>query len=230
MGGELFCAIPARGGSERLPRKNVLPLFGRPVIAYTIAAALDSGVFDHVYVCTDDPEIAGIAEASGATVPTLVPAKLAGPMISSHESCLWMHDHLGSAANSLVCLQPSSPLRSSSDITRAVDRFLETDPRFLVSVTEIDPHYFHWAVVDDGGWRLFFGEKYMLERQLLPPVFRPNGAIKIGRIGDLKEVGHFFGEPLETISMPVDRSTHVATKTDLITCEALLSNKESRES
>src|SRR5712691_733356 len=102
-----FCAIPARGGSERLPRKNILPIAGRPMIGYSIDAALRSGCFDAAYVCTDDDEIATIAVASGAKVPELIPNELAGPLVASHRPCEWLRERVAAQADVLVCLQPT---------------------------------------------------------------------------------------------------------------------------
>lgn len=223
---EWFCAIPARGGSERLPRKNLALLAGRPLIEHTIASALGTGRFSEVFVCTEDEEIASIATAAGACVPALVPGDLTGPLVASHVPCQWLHDELGSAAELLACLQPSSPLRTAEDISAGLDRFERGDVEFVVSVTPIDPHYFHWALHDDDGWRMFFGDDYLVERPLLPPVHRPNGAVKLARIGALRERGSFFGSPLGVVAMPEERSVHVATAFDLLVCEAVLATAD----
>jgi len=221
-----FCAIPARGGSQRLLRKNVLPLAGRPLISYSIAAARQSNCFEEVYVCTDDTEIARIARDEGAIVPELIPQELAGPLVASHRPCQWLHERLDSESDVLVCLQPSSPLRSAGDIRSGMERFDRGDVDFVVSVTPIDPHYFHWAVVPDGeNWNMYFGDQFMIERPLLPPVFRPNGSIKIGRLKALQRSGHFFAPPFGVIETPEERSVHVATSMDLLLCESLLKER-----
>jgi CMP-N,N'-diacetyllegionaminic acid synthase len=219
-----FCAVPARGGSERLSGKNIRSLAGRPMISYTIASAIDSGCFDAVYVCTDDEEIAAVARREGAKVPELVPKDLAGPLIASHRPCEWMRARVEPTAGVLVCLQPSSPLRSAADIRSGMERFGRGDVDFVVSVTPIDPHWFHWAVRPAGPdtWEPVFGESYMVERPLLPPVYRPNGVLKIADVAALKRTGHFFGAKLGAIVTPEERSVHIATAMDLLLCEALL--------
>ncbi len=222
----VFCAIPARGGSERLPRKNLLRLRGVPLIVYSIAAARESGCFDEVFVCTDDAEIAAVARDHGASVPSLVPAEVAGPLIPSHRACQWMHEHLGSDADVLVCLQPTSPLRAAEDVLAGLARFGRGDVDFVVSVTPIDPHYYHWAVAEgEAGWAMVFGSRYLIERPLLPPVFRPNGSIKIGSMDALRRAGHFFAPPFGVVETPEDRSVHVATAFDLAVCEAVLARR-----
>jgi CMP-N,N'-diacetyllegionaminic acid synthase len=225
MTSRYFCAVPARGGSERLPRKNVLPLGGRPMIAYTIDAALRSGCFDEVYVCTDDPEIAQVSRALGASVPELVPAELAGALVASHKPCEWLRARVAPSADVLVCLQPTSPLRSVDDIQEGVRRYDRGDVDFVVSVTPIDPHYFHWACrpsPEADRIELFFGDRYMVERPLLPPVFRPNGSIKIASVAALAATGHFFGQRLGFVETPEERSVHVATRFDADVCEMRL--------
>jgi CMP-N-acetylneuraminic acid synthetase len=230
MSEPMLCAIPARGGSKRLPRKNLRTLAGVPLIVHTIQVAQKSRLFDCVYVCTEDQEIAEAAREYGASVPILMPEELCGDLIASHLPCQYLAQHLagtGHSVDTLVCLQPTSPLRSVYDLTSAVKKFQESDLDFLVSVTPVDPHDFHWAVVPNGedNWRMYFGNEYMKERPLLPPVFRPNGSIKIARHAALARVGHFFGERMGVIETPPERSVHVALEFDLKLCELLLAER-----
>jgi CMP-N-acetylneuraminic acid synthetase len=223
----MMCAIPARGGSKRLRRKNVRDLAGKPVIAYSIDAARDSGLFSEVYVCTEDAEIAEVAVRCGALVPRLMPEDLCGDLVASHVPCQFLAEELaksGHAFESLLCLQPSSPLRSGEDIRGAVSLYQHGEFDFVVSVTPVDPHYFHWAVVPakQTYWKMFFGTEYMKERPLLPAVCRPNGSIKIAKLSALSSLGNFFGERMGVFETPEARSVHVATEFDLTICEAIL--------
>ena len=227
---QMLCTIPARGGSKRLPRKNLRALAGKPLIAYTIEVARQSGLFEIVYVCTEDEEIADVARACGASVPILMPEELCGDLVASHIPCQHLAAHLaglGRPTDTLVCLQPTSPLRSVDDLRAAVNKFQGNDFNFLVSVTPVDPHDFHWAVVPNGDddWRMYFGNEYMKERPLLPPVFRPNGSIKIARLPALAQVGHFFGERMSVVETPPERSVHVALEFDLKLCELILAER-----
>lgn len=227
---KMFCAIPARGGSKRLPGKNLRSLAGKPLIAHTIETARSSGLFDSVYVCTDDRGIADVAVSYGASVPILVPEELCGDLIASHIPCQYLAAHLASrgiSTDTLVCLQPTSPLRSIDDLKAAVNKFQENDFEFLVSVTQVDPHEFHWAVVPNGDhyWRMYFGNEYIKERPLLPPVFRPNGSIKIARFAALAQSGHFFGARMGVVETPPERSIHVAMELDLKLCELILAER-----
>lgn len=230
MSEQMLCAIPARGGSKRLARKNLRNLAGVPLIVHSIDVARKSGLFDFVYVCTEDQEIAEVARAHGASVPIMMPVELCGDLVASHVPCQYLARHLeaeGHPIDTLVCLQPTSPLRRVDDLRAAVRKFQESDLDFLVSVTPVDPHDFHWAVVPNGNqyWRMYFGEEYMKERPLLPMVFRPNGSIKIARIPALAEVGHFFGKRMEVIEMPPERSVHVALEFDFKLAELLLAER-----
>jgi len=222
----MICTIPARGGSKRLPRKNLRELAGKPMIAYSIEAALESGLFDQVYVCTEDEQIVETATRFGASVPELVPEELCGDLVASHIPCQYIAARLPGheRIDSLLCLQPSSPLRSSQDIRDGVERFSEGKFDFVVSVTPVDPHDFHWAVVpgENDYWKMFFGTQYLKERPLLPPVYRPNGSIKVAKLSALAATGNFFGERLGVIETPVERSVHVAVEFDLRLCETIM--------
>jgi CMP-N,N'-diacetyllegionaminic acid synthase len=230
----MMCAIPARGGSKRLARKNLSELGGKPLIAYSIGAARSIG-FSDVYVCTEDHEIADAAVRYGATVPQLMPTELCGDLVASHVPCQFLAEELDKAGHSfesLLCLQPSSPLRSAKDIRGAVNLFNEGSYDFVVSVTPVDPHYFHWAVVpnSDTYWKMYFGTQFMKERPLLPVVCRPNGSIKIAKLTALKRSGNFFGEKLGVFETPEERSVHVATQFDLDVCGTILKNSAARPS
>lgn len=213
-----LCVVPARRGSKRLPEKNIADLGGRPMLAYTVEAALESGLFERVLVSTEDDAIAELAASLGAT-PHRRPVELAGDLVSATDVCLEaLQDE-----DAVVCLQPSSPLRTAGDIRGAWERFVSSGADFLVSVTPIDPHYFHWALEPGGEWHhMVFGDRYLVERPLLPARFRPNGAVKIGRSGPLRERRDFFGPRLAVYEMPEERSVHVAIPFDLQVAELAL--------
>jgi CMP-N-acetylneuraminic acid synthetase len=195
------------------------------MIAYTIQAGIESGLSDQVYVCTEDEEIASVAQRHGARVHWIAD-EMAGDEVSSTVPCLDLLRALATSGREyefVFNLQPTSPLRTTRDLKESLDRLEGSDASFLVSVTEIDPHYFHWALVSSPDtWRMYFGDDFLKERSQLPPVFRPNGAIKLARTRALLDRGHFFGQPLVVHAMPDDRSIHVATEFDLRCAEAML--------
>lgn len=224
---KLGCFVPARLGSKRVPRKNVRSMAGKPMLVYTVAAAVESGLFEHVYVCTESDEIASVAREHGGEVTGLVPEDMCGDLVPSWKPCMHVAEQLnagGAGIDVMVCLQPTSPLRSSEDIERSVSAFIEKQPDFVVSGTLIDPHYFHWALEekDDGRSGMVFGDRYLVERPLLPPRYRPNGSIKIGGLAALAKQGHFFGPDMICVETPEERSVHVGNELEFRFCEYLL--------
>jgi CMP-N-acetylneuraminic acid synthetase len=134
--------IPARGGSKRLPDKNLAPLAGRPLIGHTCQAALGCGVLDAVFCNTDSPAIADAARQLGVAVPTLRPAELATDDSPVRLAIAWMLQFLadrGRTFDAVVLLQPTSPLRSEEDIRQALVLFEQHAPCAVVSVTQAYP-------------------------------------------------------------------------------------------
>lgn len=231
MTSQYLCVVPARGGSKRMPRKNILEMDEEPMISYSIRAAQETGLFDEVYVVTDDEEIADIAREYGATVPYLMPNELCGDQVPSHQPAQHLAESLaeeGSKYDTLVLLQPTSPLRIPEDITEGIQEYENGDYDFVVSVTHIDPHYFHWAMEerDDESWEMHFGPKYMKERPLLPDKYRPNGSVKIADFPSLRGEGNFFGEKCGAFETPRRRSIHVGSKYEFDIAECLLKQRE----
>jgi CMP-N-acetylneuraminic acid synthetase len=182
----LLTLVPARGGSKRLPRKNVLPLGGRPLIRWTIDAARDSGVCADVLVSTDDDEIASVAREAGALVPWLRPAELATDTASSasviaHALAWYEREH--GPVDAVLLLQPTSPFRSTGSIRGALRVYADqpgTDRHPVVSVSPATTHpawTFAWqggALRPSLGW-----EPLALRSQELPPAYALNGAIYV---------------------------------------------------
>ena len=203
------------------------------MICHTINAALESELAPEVYVCTEDDEIASTASEAGARV-FRIPPEMAEDDVSSTTPVLALFEELRSSnvytGESLVVnLQPTSPLRSADDIVACVQALANSKAEFAVSVTEIDPHYFHWALVDsDGDWSMYFGKKYLKERIELPAMMRPNGAIKLARAEALIKTGHYFGSPMTVYEMPDERSIHVGSEFDLLCARAVAQSKDSQ--
>ncbi len=223
-----FCVIPARSGSKGLKDKNILSLGGRPVIAWSIETARASGIFDEVIVATDSQEYASIAERYGAVVPELLPQELAADHVSSAEPLLYMLEALGATPERVWCFQPTSPFRKPEDILRARELFFTyPDTACVLSVTPVDPHFFHWALQETedlhGGSvaEMWFGERFLMDRKFLPPVLRPNGMIKVARTEILMKERHFFAKPLRIVHTPEERSIHIRNSMDLEICRHL---------
>lgn len=185
---KILGVITARGGSKGVPGKNIKPLLGKPLIAYTIEAAKNSGVFDRLILSTDDPKIAEVARQYGCEVPFLRPAELAQdktPHLPVMQHAIqWLKDNQQYQPDYITILQPTSPLRQPFHIQEAVALALQTDADSVVGVTEVPGHHNPmWTLkMDDrGAVKLFVtGEpmrKRITRRQDLPKVFTTNGAI-----------------------------------------------------
>ena len=146
-------------------------------------------------------------------------------MVSSTTPCLKLAEKLASEGRTpefIFNLQPSSPLRNAQDIVASWETLQAQKADFLVSATPIDPHYFHWALIEKNqSYAMYFGKEYLKERPLLPEVLRPNGAIKLARLDSVKETGNFFGPNLAVHIMPEERGIHVATAFDFLCAEAV---------
>ena len=178
--------IPARGGSKAVPRKNILPLGGKPLISYTIEAALQSKI-DRTIVSTDDRKIAAVAKKCGAEVPFLRPKRLATDTASSLSVLLHALEYLEKIEqyypDILVFLQPTSPFRTHRHIDDALKILLDSDVDSVVSVCEAEfhPYYMYWRQ-EDGTLTEFIKIKDKpLRRQDLPRLYRLNDAITISR-------------------------------------------------
>ena len=155
--GALIATICARGGSKVLPRKNVLPFAGLPLIAHSIRQALECPLIDGVYVSTDDEEIAQVAREHGARVPYLRPAALATDTAGKLPAIEHLAAHLeagGTQIGTIVDLQPTSPLRSAHDLDAALALRGQAD--LVVSVTQPshNPYYTLVEATPEGGLRL----------------------------------------------------------------------------
>jgi CMP-N,N'-diacetyllegionaminic acid synthase len=182
----LLAVIPARGGSKRLPRKNLLPLGGRPLICWTIAAARASGVVDEILVSTDDEEIAAIARDAGALVPWLRPQELSTDTATSAavlQHALNSYEADAGAVAAVLLLQPTSPFRSAASIRDAVAHFraqAEDDVRAVVSVSPVQQHPAWCFHLTGEAMEPFLGWDGLRQRsQDLKPAFALNGSIYI---------------------------------------------------
>lgn len=151
--------IPARSGSKRIPGKNIKLLNGHPLIAYSIATALRSGIFEEVIVATDSEEIAQIAKKYGASVPTLRPLEISGSQSSDIEWVLFMLNHLLDKQEKqydvFSILRPTSPLRTEDTIRRAWHSFIEnTEADSLRAIEKCTQHPGKMWVLDDDGKRM----------------------------------------------------------------------------
>jgi N-acylneuraminate cytidylyltransferase len=183
--------ITARGGSKGIPRKNLKLLGGKPLIAYTIDAARQSGAFDRTIVSTDDAAIADAARALGCEVPFVRPAALAHdetPHLAVMQHAVTALRDQGYDADAVMILQPTSPLRRAEDICGAVARLADTGSDSVVSVGAVPAHYNPMRMVrlDGCGFATLFVTGAPVRtrfnrRQDMPDAWTMNGAVYLFR-------------------------------------------------
>lgn len=167
--------IPARSGSKGLPDKNIRLLAGKPLMAYSIEAAGDSGLFDQIYVSTDSEEYKKIGEDYGASVPFLRPESLATDTASSWDmvkQALSVFDEMGETYDEIALLQPTSPLRSPEDIRAAHALMEEKAAKAVIGVCPME-HSPLWSntLPQDGSMAGFIRPETLgLGRQALPGI------------------------------------------------------------
>ena len=184
--------IPARGGSKRLPRKNVLDLCGKPLIAYTIEAALKSKYIDKVIVSSDDEEILNISSNFGADIIKR-PIDLANDTATTFDTIKHTIDNF-EKYDYIVLLQPTSPLRNEKHIDEAIQLLEEKNADSIISVCEMD-HSPLWSntLPKDGNMSNFLKDEILNKRsQDLEKYYRLNGAIYICKTEKLLENKGFF--------------------------------------
>ncbi len=210
--------IPARGGSKGIPRKNLAPVAGRPLIAWTIDAAQEAASIDRIVVSTDDAEIGGVARSLGAEVLDR-PAELAGdetPMLD-----VLVHAARALQADALVLLQATSPLRRADDIDAAVSLFDDSGADCVVSVVGVPHAYRPGKLVALDGDRVVASGDAPLHRGG-PPAYARNGpAVLVVRTAGLARRG-LYGGDVRAYVMSADRSLDVDTPDDLRLADVLL--------
>lgn len=223
--------ILARKGSRALPRKNIKPLAGRPLIAHTIEAALNSRHLDRVIVSTDDETIAGISRKWGAEVPFLRPSRLARddtPALQVLRHALrWLKSNKNYVPQAVMTLQPTSPLRQSWHIDRAVRLFRRTGADSVVGVC-LAEHSPYWMMKLKKG-RVFPFTRSRFKnarRQDLPPVYRPNGAVYLTRYRVVMEGGRILGPDTRALVMDAESSLDVDTPFDFKVAGFLLRERK----
>jgi N-acylneuraminate cytidylyltransferase len=215
--------IPARGGSKGIPRKNISPLAGRPLLAWNIDAALSSRYIQRVVVTTDDLEIAAVAKSYGSEV-VIRPSELSGDAASSEAALLHVLDKLreteGYEPDLVVFLQCTSPLTSPEDIDGTIEKLFaeKADSAFAAAPF----HYFLWNLGDEGvAVEVNHDKSVRLMRQQRKPEFIETGAVYVMKTNGFREARHrFFGKTALYV-MPESRRWEIDEPVDLLVAEVL---------
>lgn len=220
--------IPARGGSKGVPKKNIRELGGKPLIAWTIEAALESGL-DKVIVSSDDDEIIDVARSYGDLAPFVRPAELATdsaltlPVVQ--HAVDYADQHHGRVEN-VVLLQPTTPLRTATDIDNGLNRMAESGCDAVVTVVEVGGYHPFRMKRIVGEDRLINyidqGFEDMRPRQELPPVYIREGSLYIARRSLVMDQNTLVGGDVRAIVVEPGYSVNIDTEADFLRAETMM--------
>jgi CMP-N-acetylneuraminic acid synthetase len=217
----ILCLIPAKGCSTRLPRKNILPLGGKPLISHTIEKAQKAGIFQTICVSTEDEEIKAISQEEGAEVPFMRPEKLAydpATVVDVLLHALKFYSQQGKSFQQVCVLLPTAPFVTVSDIAAAMEKYTESNARSLLSVTETEfPPYNAWVMTGEQEAETmvhcFPSSPYRAMKSTeCPKTYRSNGAILILDVPTLLEKKGYQSGKITPFIMPQIRSIDIDTE------------------
>jgi pseudaminic acid cytidylyltransferase len=219
-----ICVIPARGGSKRIPRKNIKNFCGQPMIAYSIASALDSKLFDHVIVSTDDHEIAEISLKYGASVPFTRPESLSDDYSTSldvvEHALSWVQKNIGSVK--LVCtLYATAPFTNSKDLINAYEEILKhKNCQAVYPIVEFDfPIQRAIKLADNGSVEMFQPKHLLTRSQDLEKAYHDAGQFYWMKSEFIGSNTPIFSDIARTIKIPHYRVQDIDTNDDWIRAE-----------
>lgn len=216
--------IPARGGSKRLPRKNIIDFLGHPIINYTIRAALETELFERVVVSTEDEEIADVARKGGAEV-IMRPDSLATDDARVYQVCLDVlaqEETRDISYDVLCCLYATAPLRNAKDIMGTMAPVLEGESECCLAVTDFSHYPFQaLAEAEDGTLSPMWSDLVEKRADALPPLWAGNGSTYAVTVDMLRREQSFHGPGLKGFRMPKSRSIDIDTADDLLMAKAM---------
>jgi CMP-N-acetylneuraminic acid synthetase len=227
--------IPARGGSKGIPTKNLAPLCGRPLLAYTADAVNDSKKLTRTVVSTDDERIADYARSLGLDVPFIRPSSLAAddaPMLPVLQHAITAMRGQGFETDMVVLLQPTSPLRRGQHIDAAIDWLQRVRGDSVVSVVEV-PHQFNPISVmrlDEGLLKPFLETSVPTRRQDKPRLYARNGPAVLAVHAHVIENGSLYGDESWPLLMTPEESLDIDTPWDLRLAESVLAARSNANS
>lgn len=216
--------IPARGGSKRLPGKNIKLLAGKPMIAWTIEAALESGIFDHVLVSTDSKDIANVAAEFGAQVPFIRPQHLATDEATTNDVVThlveWFENEYQVNVEKVAILQPTSPLRNAEHIREAASLMNDKSASAIVSVCEMEhPIQFCNQLGAEGSMNGFIKPENIKRTQDLKPYYRLNGALYFFKRNYVNKLHEIYSEGTYSYVMSSSSSIDVDVEEEFTLAE-----------
>jgi N-acylneuraminate cytidylyltransferase len=220
-----IAVIPARGGSKRIPRKNIKPFSGKPMIAWSIEAAKSSGLFDRILVSTDDAEIAEVAKKWGAEVPFIRPAELSNDYAATTEviahATQWVLDQ-GLNVEAVCCIYATAPFVVTDDLKRGWDALNSGTWAYAFTVTDFAaPIFRSFKQTAEGGVEMFFPEHFATRSQDLPTALHDAGQFYWGRPSAWLEGKRIFDRHSAPVIIPRWRVQDIDTPDDWARAEIL---------
>jgi CMP-N-acetylneuraminic acid synthetase len=223
---KFLAIIPARGGSKGIPKKNICLVKGKPLIYYSIEAALASKYIKQTIVTTDSEEISAVS----SKYPVIISKRsedISGDNAKTSEAVLDVLKQLGdklSTFSHIVLLQPTSPLRTAKHIDECIEEYIKSGALSAISITESEHHPYKTFIEKEGvGIAPLSSKEYLsFPRQSLPKSFRQNGAIYIVPIADFINKEEFYIEPVYFYKMTNETSIDIDAQIDLVIAEKLL--------
>jgi len=233
----ILCIIPARGGSKSVPRKNIKLLAGRPLIAYSIQASVESRLINRVIVSTEDSQVAAVAKEYGAEIPFLRPTELSLDDVTDLpvvRHCLdWLKERENYIPDIVVHIRPTAPLRTSKHIDEAIELFLNSpDADSVRSVCRAGLHPLKmWKT--HAGWLVPFvppdvygiSEAYNEPRQKLPKAFVQNGAVDVIRTEVINRFHSMAGQRIKPYLMDEIDSVNIDGPMDWALAEVIMTSR-----
>ncbi|ETO94522.1 pseudaminic acid cytidylyltransferase [Legionella oakridgensis] len=209
--------IPARGGSKRIPKKNIKNFCGEPIISYSINAAINSGLFDRIIVSTDDHEIAAISEQYGAEVPFMRPYAIshdhATTMVVIQHAIQWLNNN-GNKVDTICCLYATAPFTRSEDLYQA-SQLLNENAKFVFSATEFSYSIFRaFRITEQNRVQMFWPENLNKRSQDLEKAYHDAGMFYVGKAESFLSESQIFAEHSIPFVLPHYRVQDIDTLDD----------------
>ena len=224
-GKKVLGIITARGGSKGIPDKNIYPLGGKPLIAWTIEAAKQSKYLDKLILSSDSEKIIKVALEFGCEVPFVRPSELSIDTTPGIDPVLHALDAIEEEFDYVVLLQPTSPLRNSDDIDGCIEKAVNSTG-FCVSVTKPSKSPYWMFTLGDSDKLMPLLKSEATRRQDLPLAYALNGAAYVAQVEKLKEENAFLTPSTTAFIMPKERSIDVDDKIDIMLCQLLLEQEK----
>ncbi|RTL11569.1 MAG: pseudaminic acid cytidylyltransferase [Neisseriaceae bacterium] len=219
-----LCVIPARGGSKRIPRKNIKEFLGKPIISYSILTAINSKLFDKVIVSTDDAEIAELAMQYGAEVPFIRPQNISDDYattidVINHAISFYQSSNI--QVELVCCLYATAPFITIDDLLQGY-KFLQADTDYVFTATEFSfPIWRGFKINADGFTEMLWPENYSKRSQDLEKVYHDAGMMYYGRPEAFLKFKPIFGKSSKIIPLPHYRVQDIDTFDDWLRAEVM---------